>query len=293
MTWFIGLFDTVSDYTLECPQPRLHCRCLVTAFNSERSPSSPFPNCPRPQLPASNSNTSQRLNLSTRLTNSVTHQQTNSPTSWLTNSNKFKVNFMLHRRSVGRSLLVSSTRLKPKPRFLLLSHSCEFVDLGRPLWREDGPVVYNCCCPSPTQSFSGPSPVGLMIVFYCLRFETPPTWRARSPYLYHPVTGWSRSPGTGFPFRRLLRLAGLRWRYSDRPPRWVRDGPHRKHRFHYCCAIVSVETYLFAKPLLSNCRCVFFISRSLPSNGFTCHNIYINISLQIGISQHVSMLISF
>jgi hypothetical protein len=25
-------------------------------------------------------------------------------------------------------------------------------------------------------------------------------------------------PGTGFPFRRLLRLAGLRWRYSNPPP---------------------------------------------------------------------------
>jgi hypothetical protein len=25
-------------------------------------------------------------------------------------------------------------------------------------------------------------------------------------------------PGTGFPFRRLLRLAGLRWRYSNQPP---------------------------------------------------------------------------
>jgi hypothetical protein len=25
-------------------------------------------------------------------------------------------------------------------------------------------------------------------------------------------------PGTGFPFRRLLRLAGLRWRYSTPPP---------------------------------------------------------------------------
>jgi hypothetical protein len=26
-------------------------------------------------------------------------------------------------------------------------------------------------------------------------------------------------PGTAFPFRRLLRLAGLRWRYSNLPPR--------------------------------------------------------------------------
>jgi hypothetical protein len=25
-------------------------------------------------------------------------------------------------------------------------------------------------------------------------------------------------PGTGFPFRHLLRLAGLRWRYSTQPP---------------------------------------------------------------------------
>jgi hypothetical protein len=26
--------------------------------------------------------------------------------------------------------------------------------------------------------------------FYCLRFETPPTWRTRSLYLYPPGTGW-------------------------------------------------------------------------------------------------------
>jgi hypothetical protein len=28
-------------------------------------------------------------------------------------------------------------------------------------------------------------------------------------------------PGTGFPFRRLLRLAGLRWRYSTPPPHGI------------------------------------------------------------------------
>jgi hypothetical protein len=31
---------------------------------------------------------------------------------------------------------------------------------------------YNCCWPSPAQSFSGPSPVGHATIFYCLRFET-------------------------------------------------------------------------------------------------------------------------
>jgi hypothetical protein len=31
---------------------------------------------------------------------------------------------------------------------------------------------------------------GLLTIFYCLRFETPPTWRARPPYLYPQGTGW-------------------------------------------------------------------------------------------------------
>jgi hypothetical protein len=35
----------------------------------------------------------------------------------------------------------------------------------------------------------------------CLRFQTPPTWRARSPYLYPPGTGWpSYTPRHGVPF---------------------------------------------------------------------------------------------
>jgi hypothetical protein len=50
--------------------------------------------------------------------------------------------------------------------------------------------VYNFCWPSPAQSFSGPSPAGLMTTFYCLRFETHPAWRARSQRLYPPGTGW-------------------------------------------------------------------------------------------------------
>jgi hypothetical protein len=30
----------------------------------------------------------------------------------------------------------------------------------------------------------------LMATFYCLRFESPLSWRARSPYVYPPETGW-------------------------------------------------------------------------------------------------------
>jgi hypothetical protein len=46
--------------------------------------------------------------------------------------------------------------------------------VGHPLWREDGSVFYTriCCWSLPAQSFSGPSPLGLATIFYCLRFET-------------------------------------------------------------------------------------------------------------------------
>jgi hypothetical protein len=49
------------------------------------------------------------------------------------------------------------------------------------LGRGDGSVVCNCCCPSPAQSFSDPSPAGLMTTFYSLRFETPPNPEVQVP----------------------------------------------------------------------------------------------------------------
>jgi hypothetical protein len=78
----------------------------------------------------------------------------------------------------------------------------------------------------PVQSFSCPSPAGLMAIFYCLRFETPPTWRAKFTYLYPPATGWpSYTPRHQVPFRCLLQLAGLQWRYLTPPSR-------RKHTLY-------------------------------------------------------------
>jgi hypothetical protein len=50
--------------------------------------------------------------------------------------------------------------------------------------------------------------------YFTVSYETPPTFRARSLYLYSPGTGGLViSPDTGFPFCRLLRLAGLQWRW--------------------------------------------------------------------------------
>jgi hypothetical protein len=104
----------------------------------------------------------------------------------------------------GQSAILSGCQaphMGPKTRFLLLSDNCGFVHVGRPLRREDGSVVYNCCWASPAQSFSGWSSTGLMTIIYCLRLKTVPTWRARSPYLYPPVTGWpSYTPRHWVPF---------------------------------------------------------------------------------------------
>jgi hypothetical protein len=87
---------------------------------------------------------------------------------------KFKSKSKLYydRRSAGQSVLEQSTHSGLTTRSWLLSDNCGFVDLGRPLWREDGSVLYNCYWTSPAKSFSGPSPVGLVAIFYCLRFET-------------------------------------------------------------------------------------------------------------------------
>jgi hypothetical protein len=52
--------------------------------------------------------------------------------------------------------------------------------MGRHLWREAGSVFYNVQCT-------------IYNIFYCLRFETPPTWRTRSLYLYPPGTGFTVS----------------------------------------------------------------------------------------------------
>jgi hypothetical protein len=65
-------------------------------------------------------------------------------------------------------------------------------------------AIYNFCWTSPAQSFLGPSPGGLVTIFYRLRFETPPTWRARSQYLHPPGTGWlTYTPRYWIPFSLL------------------------------------------------------------------------------------------
>jgi hypothetical protein len=77
------------------------------------------------------------------------------------------------RLTVGQSISLGvEPRLGLMTRYLLLFDSYGLVFVGRPLWREDGSVFCICCWPSPAQSFSGPSPLDLATIFYCLSFET-------------------------------------------------------------------------------------------------------------------------
>jgi hypothetical protein len=88
---FIELFDTARDYTLQFTvthisvhSQSLYCRCLVAAFNGGRSPSSGFPNCPRPQLPASKSKSTQQLKPNSPLTATQSQSQSQSQSFFTT-----------------------------------------------------------------------------------------------------------------------------------------------------------------------------------------------------------------
>jgi hypothetical protein len=109
-----------------------------------------------------------------------------------------------------------------------------------------------------------------MTTNYCLRFETPLTWRGQVPVfistrnrvapLYPQALGSLLSPPTT---RRATMEVFDRTstRVSTQLSLTVLlitslHGPRRIHRFPLLYPIVALETYLFAKPLLSyGCLC--------------------------------------
>jgi hypothetical protein len=137
---------------------------------------------------------------------------TNNPCQKSKSKSKSKLYY--YRQSVGQSVLVSGTHLEPATNFsfsLKFSlDSCGFVILQLPLWREDGFVIYCFCWFSPAQSRGTQDDV---LFSQLLRLPQP---GVPGPCIYIPQEqgGPYISPGTGFSFRRLLRLAVLRWRYS-------------------------------------------------------------------------------
>jgi hypothetical protein len=92
------------------------------------------------------------------------------------------------RRSVGQCVFVSSPLLGLMTRFFNIVRQLRVCWNGAPSLTRGRVCLLQLLLSSPAQSFSGPSPAGLMTIFHCLRFENPSTWRTRS--LYPPGTGW-------------------------------------------------------------------------------------------------------
>jgi hypothetical protein len=125
------------------------------------------------------------------------------------------------RQSVAQSVLMSGSRLEPMTRFLFSVWQLQVSCCGAPSltrgWvcnllvqlllglartiilgsnsRRTKTIFYRVVWDSPNLE-------GQVPVFICPRNRVPPVI----------------PPGTGYPFCRLLRLAGLRWRYSNPPP---------------------------------------------------------------------------
>jgi hypothetical protein len=94
---------------------------------------------------------------------------------------------------------------------LLLSKGCCLVSVWRPLWREDGSAV----CSTITQ-WSEPHRTRSHTLLSHLRLSQPEGPGSRI-YIPQGQDGPVIPPGTGFPLRHLLQLAGLRWRFLTLP----------------------------------------------------------------------------
>jgi hypothetical protein len=118
----------------------------------------------------------------------------------LCNYSYFQMNCQLKvkvtlRLTVGQSVSQSvslgvEAHLGLMTRFLLLFRSYGLVFVKRPLWREDGCLLYMLLALASTV-FLGSEPLGLATIFYCLRFETnfssPPTTRRITVEVFDPA----------------------------------------------------------------------------------------------------------
>jgi hypothetical protein len=127
-------------------------------------------------------------------------------------------------QSVGQPVLVSGTHLGPATNFSFSlefpSDSYWFVILKRPLWREERSVIYCKLLLDLARAVTLRSKSCRThghILLSRLRLPQP---GGPGPRIYIPQEqgGPVIPPGTGFPFCRLLRLPGLRWRYSNPSP---------------------------------------------------------------------------
>jgi hypothetical protein len=70
------------------------------------------------------------------------------------------------------------------------------------------------------QSLNGPSRAEPITIIYCLIWDPQPIGLGSHIYIPQERGGPVILPGTGLPLRHFLRLAGLRWMYSNPSPTW-------------------------------------------------------------------------
>jgi hypothetical protein len=147
--------------------------------------------------------------------------------------------------------------------------------LGRPLWREDGSVVCNCYWPSPVQLFSGPSPIKLVAIFYCLRSETS---------LF--IASYD-SQGHGGGIRPHLHTP----EFTNQPPFILAREPNRDHRiqgFHYCSSWIRSLGYrvLIPKQRLGFFKCLQLSVSVSMETVFRIQSVFRNHSLRGNMFAH-------
>jgi hypothetical protein len=127
---------------------------------------------------------------------------------------QLKLKLRYNRRSVGHSALVSCTHTVPMIRLLLQSGRYGFVDVGCPHWRVQSLLVHASTVILGSESRGTHD--------YKLISQIRDSPKPGVPGLHINIPqeqgGPVIPPGTVFPFRGLLRLVGLRWRYSNPPP---------------------------------------------------------------------------
>jgi hypothetical protein len=111
-----------------------------------------------------------------------------------------------------------------------------------------------------------------MTTFNSLRFEIPPTWKARSPYLYPPGNVWpSYTPGTGFLF---VSSYDSQCYSGGNQPHLL--GIDSMVNAIFCC-LRCVFTGLLPSngcPIVDSICFGNVFAKLLPSYGYICHNIY-------------------
>jgi hypothetical protein len=138
------------------------------------------------------------------------------------------------RRSDGQLFLMSGPF-----NFHWLTITFFLLHLGLPLWREDGSII----CSAVTHWIEPRRTHNHILLSYMRLLQ--PGGPGPHIYILQEHGGPVIPPGTGFPFRRLLRLAGLRRRYTNPPP----------HGANSCCISFWWYIYIYKRISVADRLC--------------------------------------